>query len=348
MTYQTFLTLCLSLIVQTAWTQTTQLLEDKNIPWVASFSYEYRFDMQEEQYGENNGVLLTKFLMDPNEYPFHTPKFWLRHHLINNAEEGAYKCYADSAMTMPLSPGEVMGLMAFLDTILTINPQTYEEQIQIVRNEIKLEDLQGIHTRQILYFDQKSNCFNTKLVSIAPMFKAFDAPDAKPLFWIKMDQAFPDDYDVHQPEISFAALTRINAPFVQLQNLKVLKDEIGQPFPLVLYNQAVQQLRPIDSNEEGGYGRAFPLSRMEIEEKYNRVDTILTFDPLTYEETIRISGYEIKPESIDKFRFIQEWHYNDKTRQLHQRLLAIAPVYAMRDDNGNFKYYQPLYYIRYD
>lgn len=72
----------------------------------------------------------------------------------------------------------------------------------------------------------------------------------------------------------------------------------------------------------------------------------MTFDPETYEEKITI-----KPRNcigqIEKIRFVQNWYYDERRGRLYVRLVGIAPLAAIRDSDGNFRYFKPLYYLMY-
>lgn len=77
------------------------------------------------------------------------------------------------------------------------------------------------------------------------------------------------------------------------------------------------------------------------------VDTVTTFDPVTYEEKIQIVTNEINPEDIKRFRVKEIWFFDEESSTLQVRILGIAPLLDVKDDNGNFKYEKPMFWVYY-
>jgi len=78
-----------------------------------------------------------------------------------------------------------------------------------------------------------------------------------------------------------------------------------------------------------------------------RVDTTVVFDPDTYEEEIKVVRSEINYEDIKRFRVKEIWFFDEESSTLKVRTLGIAPIQDVMDDNGNFKYELPLFWIYY-
>ena len=112
--------------------------------------------------------------------------------------------------------------------------------------------------------------------------------------------------------------------------------------------------KPIENAK--GYGCNKFLSKKELASAYNSIDTIITFDPSTFTETIEIAKYELDPKDVSNFRLVQEWYYDGKSKKMMNRLKAICPLYYIRNDNGVIEYVKdgspgyakPLYFIRYN
>jgi gliding motility associated protien GldN len=77
------------------------------------------------------------------------------------------------------------------------------------------------------------------------------------------------------------------------------------------------------------------------------VDTVTTFDPVTYDEKIQIVTNEINPEDIKRFRLKEIWFFDEESSTLQVRILGIAPLLDVKDDNGNFKYEKPMFWVYY-
>lgn len=115
--------------------------------------------------------------------------------LMDAAAESDITTYSteDDKFTTPLTPDEVSSMGATMDTVITFDPETYEEQIQIVRNEINPEDIKRFRVKEIWFFDEESSTMQCRILGIAPLRDITD--DAgnflyeQPMFWIYYPEA---------------------------------------------------------------------------------------------------------------------------------------------------------------
>jgi len=77
------------------------------------------------------------------------------------------------------------------------------------------------------------------------------------------------------------------------------------------------------------------------------VDTIILFDEETYEEKIEIVPNELNPEDVRRYRLKEDWFFDSESSTLQVRILGIAPLKEVYDDNDNFLYEQPLFWAYY-
>ena len=79
------------------------------------------------------------------------------------------------------------------------------------------------------------------------------------------------------------------------------------------------------------------------------IDTIITFDPETFEENFHVVEDKIfyDAKHITSFRIVQEFYFDTATNTFKTRITAIAPMRKVYDNNGNFKYEMPLFRIVY-
>ncbi len=77
------------------------------------------------------------------------------------------------------------------------------------------------------------------------------------------------------------------------------------------------------------------------------VDTIITFDPETFEEKMKVVRNELNWEDIKRFRIKEVWFFDEETSTMQVRILGIAPLREVYDDQGNFKYEQPMFWAYY-
>ncbi len=85
----------------------------------------------------------------------------------------------------------------------------------------------------------------------------------------------------------------------------------------------------------------------EIASIGSSTDTITTFDPETYEEEIKVVSNDINPDDVKRFRIKEVWFFDENTSTLQVRILGIAPLLDVYDDNDNFKFEKPLFWVYY-
>jgi gliding motility associated protien GldN len=79
---------------------------------------------------------------------------------------------------------------------------------------------------------------------------------------------------------------------------------------------------------------------------YNR-DTVEIIDPVTYEVRYEVVDNNINPEDIIKYRLKEVWFVDTRHSSMDVRILGIAPIITVKDDNGNPLYEKPLFWIHY-
>ncbi len=89
------------------------------------------------------------------------------------------------------------------------------------------------------------------------------------------------------------------------------------------------------------------LTKEEVATMGASVDTIITFDPETYEEKRQIVRNEIGWENVKQFRVKEIWFFDKESSTMQVRILGISPLIDKLDDNGNYKFTLPMYWIYY-
>ncbi len=92
---------------------------------------------------------------------------------------------------------------------------------------------------------------------------------------------------------------------------------------------------------------SFQLNKDEVSSMLANIDTIVTFDPETYEEQIEVVRNTLDPEDIKRYRVKEIWFFDEETSTMQVRILGIAPLLDKLDDNGNFMYELPLFWVYY-
>ncbi len=90
------------------------------------------------------------------------------------------------------------------------------------------------------------------------------------------------------------------------------------------------------------------LTTDDVNSKLNDLDTIADFDYDIYEEKIIVVENIINPEDIKKYRVKEMWFFDEERSVLDVRILGIAPVRDIFDDDtGEYKYSDPLFWVYY-
>lgn len=78
-----------------------------------------------------------------------------------------------------------------------------------------------------------------------------------------------------------------------------------------------------------------------------RVDTIPVFDPETADQYEQIVLTDYNPEDVVRYRIKELWYFDKQRSTLQVRILGIAPLLIVKDDNGDFLYERPLFWAYY-
>jgi gliding motility associated protien GldN len=118
-----------------------------------------------------------------------------------------------------------------------------------------------------------------------------------------------------------------------------------EPFFKILAEAATKGDLPVYSTEDDKFSKR--LSTQDVVTMLSKQDTVVTFDPETYEEKIQIVNNDINFEDVKRFRLKEIWFFDKKTSTLQVRILGIAPLIDAKDDEGNFRFEQPLFWVYY-
>lgn len=116
--------------------------------------------------------------------------FSVMRQIINN---GDITAFSDEGFKNQLSPAEIEKSMVTFDTLIDLNPDTYEEVIKIAKNEINWEDIYQYRVKEVWYFDKQRSVVDIRILGIAPIYQSPKNRDAgippAPLYWIYFPQA---------------------------------------------------------------------------------------------------------------------------------------------------------------
>lgn len=89
------------------------------------------------------------------------------------------------------------------------------------------------------------------------------------------------------------------------------------------------------------------LTMNEIDNLLSETDTVEVFNPETYEPELKVVRNEINVEDVKRYRIKEVWYFDSHSATLKVRILGIAPMIDVFDENGNFRYEKPLFWVHY-
>lgn len=101
--------------------------------------------------------------------------------------------FSDEQFKNVLSAEEVEGKMVSYDTIIALDPDTYEELIKIAKNDINWEKVNQYRIKEVWYFDKQRSVMDVRILGIAPIYQSPKDEEAgippAPIFWIYYPEA---------------------------------------------------------------------------------------------------------------------------------------------------------------
>lgn len=343
-----FCVVCLA-SVTTARAQWADLLRNPEVTWVAEYTTDYLMDLEgEEDYAyedKPNYIDLLQFINTDNEHDLYgrnlQPSKYLSQQLLNAARDTQFQCFKDSSCRLELSTTERYHSLTKLDTAIGCCDCPLSEMYRIIKNDVSFEDVWCFRTRQIYWYDRKRARFDARLLAYAPVVFTKDnegnTTGTRTLFWVKAGELSPKTLKTKSFNYVFQTKMLHNAPSHNV--LKVIKGaldfkkhfakELSFPsYPLV--NASTYQPASSDTLSAICFG----------------TDTIISYDPTTYEEIIQLESRNCI-ELIERIRFVQNWYYDERRQRLYCRLVGVAPLATIRDVEGRFRFFKPLFYQMY-
>jgi len=80
-----------------------------------------------------------------------------------------------------------------------------------------------------------------------------------------------------------------------------------------------------------------------INDVLTKTDTVELIDE-NYNTTLQVIADTIFYENVKRYRIKEVWFFDEATSSLKVRILGIAPLIEVYDDNGNFRFERPLFW----
>lgn len=92
---------------------------------------------------------------------------------------------------------------------------------------------------------------------------------------------------------------------------------------------------------------SYALTSDEVYEMLVDTDTIITYDPKTYDPITTVVQNVMDDQSVKRFRLKEVWYFDEEHASMKVRIIGIAPVIDEYSDNGDFLYERPLFWVYY-
>lgn len=267
----------------------------------------------------------------------------LFHKVLDNRKE--MKLYKESTLETVCTPKEVEYEIGRVDTIVTFDPNTMDEVVQVVVSALDPEDVKAFRVRQVIYYSKKAMSFKSVALAVAPLLykptsETQSPANLSPLFWMEAT-ALNIAPDLASQDVNWAKRMYRN---FDLSTVKVIKQEqnVG-----VIMEQMMADFRANPETTKLSHtfdadGTQY-LVADEVESLGASIDTIITFDPKTFEEILQVVTSKFEGKDVKNLRLIQDWVWDDKTNSLSIRYVGFAPIIDRIDDNGKFLNSGPMF-----
>jgi len=89
------------------------------------------------------------------------------------------------------------------------------------------------------------------------------------------------------------------------------------------------------------------FTKEDLASKVGGADSVLTFDFDTGAEIWKVVSNDFNPEEVQQFRLKEDWVFDEESSSMIVRIIGIAPIRDIYDDNGNFRGQNALFWVYY-
>ncbi|MGH1339387.1 MAG: hypothetical protein ACRBFS_24925 [Aureispira sp.] len=344
--------LCLVSLSVTLFAQNSpkDILDDPNITWAveaythyvpSASSLDIGLEQMKELYTteERNSARFLKLLDDLSDDALYGEPKQLST-LMLNLEASKVSIYKTADLKKEYSKEEYEEAKTTVDTIITFDPETYEEIVQIVVFEFKEQDVKVFKVKQIIYYNSKTKQLGVLPVAIAPMLTLLDnrgkVNGHQPLFWLAVKDV-QKRLNLKNRAYDYAIRMTRN---IREQDMTLIKGK-GSLGEMVTDMVEDGKKHPQNTKFYHTMGYMQAMTEEEVVNFGTSIDTIITFDPETFEEIVQVVSDKFEAKEVKSVRLVQDWAWDQKQQQLNIRLIAYAPICHLVDgrDKGHKRPY---------
>ncbi len=327
------------------------ILNDPDVIWAAeinlTFWIEPEFTAPDSLNSDRNYSTLLKLTNDAAD-PGDESKVLLATRLLNLLGDEQKQVFAHPDSLRALTPQERDQILNIKDTVTVVDPVTGMESNRLVYNCWTSESIQMMRVRQLLFYRDKTDEFELYTLAFAPLMRRntgseFSAAYVRYLpFWFKMPPYHRKESNLSlldKPNITWARRMRTGTNMPPLDNLHPFKD-----FKRPVMQQYVNRLREDPKFQVRGGYEWNNMSTEAREQYFTKTDTVVTFDPETYEEKLMIVHNDLTGQELMQLRLVEDWFWDERRRYPIFQLYAFAPMETVRDQDGNPRFNRPIFW----
>ena len=295
---------------------------------ITTTNWLFQFDEFKNTYGKKEGQLRNTTIKMLNVEYFENTENLFGTHLFNQIKNDKVTVYKDIACTQPYQESEMKAFYAQLkgvnlDTVIVFDPKTSKEEERIVRWETELfpsKDI-GYRVKQDWNFDQNAQ----KLSSTIQNLTITDIKKTNPqqYFSVKVTDG---DKAVTKADLK-------NDDFILIQRIEYIANFTGKEMgKYLLTDEHFKKNKLYSRNKEINIDEVHLALAFE-----GSIDTIVTFDPETFAEEIKIVKLDaVSKSDFRNYKILQDFYLDPINRIIKNKIIAIAPLHPTKNKFGNY------------
>ncbi len=324
------------------------ILDDPDVVWAAEirpiFNLEPAFNITpytpvKRDSGRNEAVPLK--LLNDDGFGTNLGDILLSEKLLDLCLDGDVKAFSDDGGATVFFDKKARHALLFrIDTAVTFNLETYEEKVLLVENGPNPDEIYSVKVRQLLFYRASTGDFELYTAAFAPMLDRIDGNGnfrySMTPFWFKLPPYSKIENasrpSLADPNIRWAYRMKTGTNSPRVDSAATWKDF----YPPVM-GQLLKRFRT-DAKWEV-FGPDFePIPFRKRADFETRADTVVTFDPESYEEKIIVVKTVLEPADFSHLKLIEDWFWDERRHEFIIRLRGFGPMRDWKNGDGSFRY----------
>ena len=274
-----------------------------------------------------------------------TSRAYLQRNIMCDAERGHLRV-RDIATNEEVPIEQFLSELAVIDTIITFYPDTYEEEIKIIREDVEPRHLMSYTIRQQWLISEVD--IRVNVLGIMPQYISVQGDDSISFY---IENKVPDDPDdlMAAADIAWMKLT-VDDVLIS----KLMKNSVN--FRKLMFDSVRKKSDDVtilpfhyDPILSPDFEYGFDIIWRELDVYAGRVDTTTVFNPETKSREHPV--FTKRPATYDdltRMQLHQIWYYDKKNRALGCRLLRVGILQPVYDADGQIEYWETSFLRRND